>query len=191
MTGSRCSPRWRPSRFPARLAGGNETGPIPVERVGLAVARACGSARPGEPAGRSVMSRWIHRIRTSSRGARWVTPLFVLAGGTAGMIGLAGCPTSGETPGANQVFMRGIAFDPPVITIKAGESVTWTNMDLVPHTATSGNPEDEPFGTLFRSKLLSRGETFTHTFPEAGEFVYFCEVHPTMMRDAKVIVEAP
>ena len=109
--------------------------------------------------------------------------------GVAGLTMVAGCP-GGPPPGPNEVFMRAIAFDPPEITIKAGESVTWTNMDLVPHTATSGNPEDSDFGSIFGSARLSINGTFTHTFDDAVEFVYFCEVHPNMMRDAKVIVEA-
>ena len=102
----------------------------------------------------------------------------------------AGCP-AGEKAGPNEVFMRGIAFDPAEITIAVGESVTWTNMDfIIPHTATSGNPGDADLGSVFVSRLLSQGQTFMHTFDEAGEFIYFCEVHPVMMRDAKVIVQA-
>ena len=86
--------------------------------------------------------------------------------------------------------MRSITFDPVEITIGVGESVTWTNMDFViPHTATSGNSGDEDLGAVFRSVRLSQGETITHTFNEAGEFIYFCEVHPVMMRNARVIVQ--
>lgn len=114
----------------------------------------------------------------------------VTAVGITGLTTLTGCPT-GESPGANQVFMRAIAFDPMVITITAGETVTWTNMDLVPHTATSGNPGDADLGSIFRSALLPLGQTFTYTFNDVGDFVYYCEVHPIMMRDARVIVEAP
>lgn len=110
--------------------------------------------------------------------------------GIGGLVLVGGCP-SGPPPGANEVFMRAIAFDPSEISIGMGESVTWTNMDIVPHTATSGNPGDGDLGSVFRSARLSRGETFMHTFDEAGEFVYFCEVHPGFMRDAKVIVEVP
>ena len=84
--------------------------------------------------------------------------------------------------------MRSIAFDPTEITIGVGESVTWTNMDFVPHTATSGNPGDADLGSVFGSANLFQSGTFAHTFDEPGEFVYFCEVHPVMMRDAKVIV---
>ena len=106
-----------------------------------------------------------------------------------GALVMVGCPVSGE-PGANEVFMRSISFDPQEITILAGESVTWNNRDIVPHTATSGNPGDAGFGSIFRSAQLAQEETFTHTFDDVGEFIYFCEVHPVMMRGAKVIVEA-
>ena len=112
--------------------------------------------------------------------------------GTAGALGailISGCGGGGEDSAANEVFMRSIAFDPMKITIQVGESVTWTNQDLVPHTVTSGNPGDADLGSIFQSALLSQGGTFTHTFNDAGEFVYFCETHPGTMRDAMVIVE--
>ncbi len=60
---------------------------------------------------------------------------------------------------------------------------------IIPHTATSGNPGDVDLGSVFRSALLSQGATFTHTFNDAGEFIYYCEVHPVMKRNAKVIVQ--
>ncbi len=113
--------------------------------------------------------------------------LILATSALAGTAALKGC-SSGGVPGTNEVFMQAIAFDPMEITIQAGESVTWTNQDFVPHTATSGNPEDTDLGSIFQSALLGQGGTFTHTFNDAGEFVYFCEVHPVMMRDAKVIV---
>ena len=109
----------------------------------------------------------------------------VVAGGVA----IEGCGGGGD-PSPNEVFMQAIAFNPMEITIQAGESVTWTNQDIVPHTATSGNPGDDDLGAIFRSAQFGQGGTFTHTFEDAGEFVYFCEVHPGMMRDAKVIVES-
>ena len=107
---------------------------------------------------------------------------------TTGCFGV-GSDAGGSEPAANEVFMRAIAFDPAEITIQVGESVTWTNRDILPHTATSGNPGDEDLGTVFRSTLLFQGGTFTHTFNEAGEFIYFCEVHRGLMDKAKVIVE--
>ena len=118
-----------------------------------------------------------------------VLGLVLVTTATIGILMVVGCP-GGEDPGLNEVFMRSIAFDPAEITIVVGESVTWTNKDfIIPHTATSGNPGDADLGSVFRSVQLSQGETFTHTFNEAGEFIYFCEVHPVMMRDARVIVQ--
>ncbi len=121
---------------------------------------------------------------------RFLTALGLGVGttGALGAIIISGCGGGGD-PGANEVFMQAIAFNPMEITIQVGESVTWTNQDIVPHTATSGNPGDADLGSIFQSALLFQGQTFTKTFDAAGEFVYFCEVHPGMMRDAKVIVE--
>ncbi len=115
--------------------------------------------------------------------------LAILTTTAFGILLVVGCP-AGEAPGANEVFIRSIAFDPAEITISLGESVTWTNLDfIIPHTATSGNPGDDDLGSVFRSVLLSQGETFKHTLKESGEFIYFCEVHPVIMRNAKVIVQ--
>lgn len=99
--------------------------------------------------------------------------------------------TPAATPGENEVFMQGIAFDPETITIEVGETITWTNRDLVAHTATSGNPDADDFGTIFRSGSLSRGETFSFTFTEAGDYEYFCEPHANTMFGAHVIVVEP
>ncbi len=113
---------------------------------------------------------------------------FVLAGLMA-----SSCPNMMPTPqaGVTDVKMQNMAFVPQNVTIKQGESVRWTNMDLVPHTATSGSPGDANAGSLWNSGNLSMGQSYTHKFNDVGEFVYFCQVHPTMMFGAKVTVTAP
>lgn len=121
-----------------------------------------------------------------------------------GTIGLAlpllvalapGCP--GLAPGdgggngdvAATVRMRSLAFVPSRVTIAQGETVRWVNDDLVPHTTTSGNPDGADAGSLWDSEQLGLGQSFEHTFNEAGEFFYFCETHPFIMRNALIIVE--
>ncbi len=125
----------------------------------------------------------------TTRRKRVILGLILATWVVAGGVAIEGCGGGGD-PGPNEVFMQSIAFNPMEITIQAGESVKWTNQDIVPHTATSGNPGDADLGTIFGSVRLGQGGTFTHTFNDEGEFVYFCEVHPGMMRDAKVIVES-
>jgi len=73
----------------------------------------------------------------------------------------------------------GTCFLPGEVTIGIGDSVTWHNDGTAAHTVTSGNPEDGPDG-LFDSGLFLGGDTFSHTFTEAGEYQYFCQIHPWM-----------
>jgi plastocyanin len=88
-------------------------------------------------------------------------------------------------PGANEVWMQNIAFNPQSRTVAVGTTVTWTNKDSAPHTATSGTPGN-PNGT-FRSTQLTQGQTFSHTFSAAGTFPYYCEVHGAMMTGTIVV----
>jgi len=70
-------------------------------------------------------------------------------------------------------------WDPPVITVNVGATVTWSNDDTAAHTVTSGTAADGPDG-VFDSSLFMAGTTFSHTFVEAGTFEYVCMVHPWM-----------
>lgn len=72
------------------------------------------------------------------------------------------------------VDIRDFAFGPNPIELAAGDTVTWTNQDQVPHTATA-----EDRGVL-QSGAISPGSSFSQVFPDAGEFAYFCEFHPNM-----------
>ena len=73
----------------------------------------------------------------------------------------------------------GSCFSPSEVTISLGDSVAWYNDSTTAHTVTSGNTEDGPDG-VFDSSLLIGGDTFSHTFTEAGEYQYFCSIHPWM-----------
>jgi plastocyanin len=91
------------------------------------------------------------------------------------------------------VAIVGTQFEPATITVSQGDTVTWTVEQSIgqPHSVTSGTVDDA--GTLFdsgSSGLRNEGETYQHTFTEAGEFDYFCIVHPVQMT-GKVVVLAP
>jgi len=76
------------------------------------------------------------------------------------------------------------AYNPNPAQVSAGGSVTWTNDDSVPHTATSGQ-DATPDGT-FDSGILQQGASFSFTFEEAGEYPYFCTLHPNMVGTVSV-----
>jgi plastocyanin len=58
-------------------------------------------------------------------------------------------------------------------SVNVGDTVEVTNNDSVGHTWTA---VDE----AFHSGTLASGDTFEFTFDEAGEFDYFCQIHPQM-----------
>jgi amicyanin len=79
------------------------------------------------------------------------------------------------------------AYDPNPVNVKAGDTVTWTNDDSQIHTVTSGTDSSDPnMEKEFDPSMLSQNQTFSHKFNTAGEFPYFCQLHPTMV--GKVIV---
>jgi plastocyanin len=69
------------------------------------------------------------------------------------------------------VPMLNFEFNPKEVVVPVGATVVWVNQDGAPHTATADD------GALFKSDLLSKGQSFKHTFDKAGEFPYFCELH--------------
>jgi DNA-binding beta-propeller fold protein YncE/plastocyanin len=76
------------------------------------------------------------------------------------------------------------AYQPNPLQINVGDTVTWTNDDLQPHTVTSGE-DATPDGRL-DSSIMAPGATFSHTFTEAGEYPYFCLLHPNMIGTVSV-----
>ena len=82
-------------------------------------------------------------------------------------------------PGANEVWIQGMAFVPSSITVSAGTTITWTNKDGMTHTVTSD-------AALFDSGNIGSGKAYSHNFATAGTYKYHCSIHPTML--GKVIV---
>ena len=87
--------------------------------------------------------------------------------------GAPGCETS------NACYL------PQDITINAGDTVTWDNVDNAAHTITGGSPANGPSGVFDSSLLMAQG-VFSHTFDDAGYYDYFCMVHPWMIGSVTV-----
>jgi nitrite reductase (NO-forming) len=80
----------------------------------------------------------------------------------------------------NEVF-----YDPSPLAIEQGTNVVWVNNDSLPHTATSGNLDNQeaaPPGALFDTGILGpgqRSEAITID-TDAGIHDYYCALHPYM-----------
>ena len=102
-------------------------------------------------------------------------------GGAATTEEPAGGGGGGGGGGGTAVSMEGIAFSPAEVTVAVGDTVTWTNNDPAGHDVTADSfSSGDPGG-------LAEGDTFEHTFEEAGSFDYVCTVHPGM--EGTVVVE--
>lgn len=97
-----------------------------------------------------------------------------------------GEPTK-STPAANPaVSIDDFAFVPDMVTVAAGTTVTWTNLDASTHTVTAGT-ESAPEPDLFDLDISGTDAQVTATLADPGTYAYFCRVHPFMTATIEVI----
>jgi len=94
---------------------------------------------------------------------------------TAGLMmsTVAAITKAAPVPAAASVQIGNFTFKNQLTTVKIGTTVTWTNADDIPHTVVSKDG-------VFKSKVLDTGDRFSFTFAKAGQFGYFCSLHPHM-----------
>ena len=73
----------------------------------------------------------------------------------------------------HNVAIQGMKFRPANITVAAGDTITFTNNDSAPHTATAGDGS-------FDTGRLGKGESARVTIRDAGSTDYICRLHPMM-----------
>ncbi len=92
----------------------------------------------------------------------------VLLLGTVLMLGLAAGPASAAT---TAVRITGTGFAPATVYVSAGDTVTWTN-------STTANQQVVADNGSFSSPVLAAGQTYSHTFADAGALAYHNGLHP-------------
>ena len=85
-----------------------------------------------------------------------------------------------QAPAAAEVKIDNFSFSPATLTVAAGTTVTWVNHDDIPHNVVSTDK-------VFKSKVMDTDEKFSFTFTKAGEYSYFCGIHPKMT--GRVVVQ--
>jgi len=81
----------------------------------------------------------------------------------------------------NTIEIKDFAFNPPTLTVKAGEKITWINHDEEPHTVVSVGKKFQ------KSSALDTDQEFTVVAGAPGTYQYFCSVHPKMI--GTIVVE--
>ena len=94
----------------------------------------------------------------------------------ATMMGLfAVCgPSAADSADPAKIVVKDFAFAPTPLTVKAGSTVTWTNMDDEPHAVVSDTG-------LFKSGGMDTNESFSFKFDKPGTYHFTCSIHPRMV----------
>jgi len=98
-------------------------------------------------------------------------------------------PAGQANAAEHKVSMKDWLFNPKVLTVKVGDTVTWVNDDDTMHNIYfedkfPGAPQiDEPEKIRLRKK-------FSLTFEKAGEYDYFCRNHQDYDMVGKIIVKS-
>jgi plastocyanin len=127
------------------------------------------------------MTKWRSHslVARSIRAVRVRALLLTLAGLLAILLlGLAASHGPALAEDAT-IKISNFTFDPPILTVKAGTTVTWVNADDIPHLVTQKDSK-------FHSSALDTGDKFSQTFSTAGTVEYYCAIHPKMT--GKIVV---
>ena len=93
-------------------------------------------------------------------------------------------PTEASDEGA-EVQLQMSSFAPGLLTVQAGDEVTFINNSGLPHTVTHGTSgravEDPAF-----DEPIGDGATVTITFDEPGTYDITCKIHPEMQMSITV-----
>ena len=102
--------------------------------------------------------------------------MFWLAVPLLGALSVLNSAPSGKT---HTILIKGFQFVPDRLQVEMGDTVTWKNQDIVPHTATAKK--------VFDSKQIVAGGSWSYTVKQKGNIPYICTFHPTMK--AELIVK--
>jgi len=81
---------------------------------------------------------------------------------------------SAQAAGKNhEVAIEGMKFVPERLEVAVGDTVTWTNKDIVPHTVTAKAARIE-------SGDLAQGKRYRLVVKKKGQIDYVCRLHPGM-----------
>lgn len=84
---------------------------------------------------------------------------------------VSGC--TAHRPSGHDVDVRDLAFVPGTLTVAVGDTITWVNHDIVPHTVTRT-------GGGWDSGIVSQGARYAVVVDSARALRYHCRFHPTM-----------
>jgi len=108
----------------------------------------------------------------------WISRRTVLATGTAALVPLSPLLAGGEAQN-HTIEISKFKFEPATLTANPGDTITWINRDIVPHTATANDK-------IWDTGTLKKDESIVTTVGEDTIGAYFCRFHPHMKGELKI-----
>ena len=106
----------------------------------------------------------------SPRRAR---PFSTLCTAAVAVLAAAGCSEGGAEPKTHSIAIRGFQYAPAAVTVAVGDTIAWTNEDVVPHTATAA-------AGAWDTGSIGARETGRVVVERKGKHAYVCAFHPGM-----------
>jgi plastocyanin len=122
----------------------------------------------------TTLSSTLNRLVVASGAVLIVATGVVLATSS----GEPAAKSKPATAATDRVEIADFLFAPDQTTVAVGTTITWTNRDNAPHTATSGAGA-APDG-LFDTDIITKGKSKKVKLTKAGTFTYYCALHPFM-----------
>jgi plastocyanin len=122
----------------------------------------------------------VHEPLPDAAGSRRGNPVGNLRWSISGLnLGVVSSLVLAFSGGANaspttyMVVIEQMRFNPPSLTVRRGDHVTWVNKDLFPHTASANSK-------AFDSRSIAPDASWTYVVGQPGTYPYRCDLHPTM-----------
>jgi amicyanin len=107
--------------------------------------------------------------------------IFAVVAGVVLAVGVGALAWRASNPGnVASVSIVNYGFSPSSLTVKAGTTVVWTNMDRVDHTVNFGEHGEAGMGSEMDSGMMGHMASHSYMFTEPGTYEYHCDPHPYM-----------
>ncbi len=79
----------------------------------------------------------------------------------------------------HQVTIQSFKFTPPLLVVSPGDTIVWTNLDIVPHTVTAQD-------SSWDSQTLQANDVWELQVRKETSENYLCRFHPMMVGQVQV-----
>src|SRR5262245_42416884 len=119
---------------------------------------------------RSWMTRFRREAAQMINIPKW---MFLIWGLAAALSSHADVPD--QSARVQRIQIANFTFEPATVEVSAGTTVSWVNVDDVPHLVTGTDPESP-----LKSAALDTDDGYSVVLDHPGTYRYFCSLHPHM-----------